>query len=226
VISQDDLNVRTPPRRAPAGAGIGLRLSHIAEIVATRPQAGWLEIHPENFLSNPHAFELLTELSHIYPISRHTVGISVGSVGGINLSHLARIRTLADRIDPVFVSGHLAWSTYKSEYLNDLLPLPFNMESLRVVIAHVNEVQDALGRSYLVENPASYVAFANNRCRETEFLSELEIQGARGEFQINRLDASEFLFRKSISEQRTLGAAAERALKETRPSMPGRVLYV
>jgi len=176
VISQDDLYVRTPPRRTPAGAGIGLRLSHIAEIVATRPQAGWLEIHPENFLSNPHAFELLTELSHIYPISLHTVGISVGSAGGIDRSHLARIRTLVDRIDPVFVSGHLAWSTYKSEYLNDLLPLPFNMESLRVVTTHVNEVQDALGRPYLVENPASYVAFANNRCRETEFLSELVLR--------------------------------------------------
>src|SRR5947208_8649767 len=90
--------------------GVGLRLPHLAEIVATRPPVGWLEVHPENFLANPHAAELLTELSLHYPISLHTVGISVGSASGIDRLHLKRIRGLADRLKPVFVSGHLAWS--------------------------------------------------------------------------------------------------------------------
>src|SRR5947208_16949769 len=109
----------------PNTPGIGLRLAHLAEMVATRPPAGWLEIHPENFLANPHAAELLVELAANYPISVHTVGISVGSAGGIDRWHLRRIRGLADRIKPIFVSGHLAWSTYRNEYLNDLLLLPY-----------------------------------------------------------------------------------------------------
>src|SRR5712692_6572785 len=106
----------------PNTVGVGLRLAHLAEMVAIRPSTGWLEVHPENFLANPHAAELLTELSACYPISLHTVGISVGSASGIDHLHLKRIRGLADRLNPVFVSGHLAWSTHGNEYLNDLLP--------------------------------------------------------------------------------------------------------
>src|SRR5690349_21434478 len=112
----------------PETAGIGLRLAHLAEVVATWPPAGWLEVHPENFLANPHAAELLAELSAQYPISVHTVGISVGSARGIDRLHLQRIRKLVNQIRPIFVSGHLAWSTYGGEYLNDLLPLPYNEE--------------------------------------------------------------------------------------------------
>jgi uncharacterized protein (UPF0276 family) len=153
--------------------GIGLRLAHLAEMVATRPAAGWLEVHPENFLANPHAAELLVELSAQYPLSVHTVGISVGSARGIDRFHLQRIRKLVDQIRPVFVSGHLAWSTYDGEYLNDLLPLPFNEEALQIVSAHINEVQNALGLPYLIENPASYVGFSSSTMKETEFLREL-----------------------------------------------------
>src|SRR5499426_3824804 len=138
-------------------SGVGLRLPHLTEMVATRPLIGWLEVHPENFMANPHAAELLTELSTHYPISFHTVGISVGSVGGIDRLHLKRLQNLIDRIQPILVSGHLAWSTYGNHYLNDLLPIPCNEEALRVVTVHVDEVQDVLGRSYLIENFASYV---------------------------------------------------------------------
>lgn len=163
----------TSSRRVPNGAGIGLRLPHLAEVVATRPPTGWLEIHPENFLANPHAFELLVELSRHYPISVHTVGVSIGSVSGIDRSHLKRVRALIDVIDPILVSGHLAWSTHDGEYLNDLLPLPYNEEALRLLAAHLDEVQDGLGRPYLLENPSSYVGFGASTMNEVEFLSEL-----------------------------------------------------
>jgi uncharacterized protein (UPF0276 family) len=142
-------------------------------MVTTRPPCGWLELHPENFLANPHATELLIELSAHYPISLHSVGISVGSAGGMDTAHLYRIRDLADRIDPVFVSGHLAWSTYGSEYFNDLLPLPYNRETLNLVVRHVQEVQETLSRPYLIENPASYVGFVASNMPETEFLAEV-----------------------------------------------------
>jgi uncharacterized protein len=158
---------------APAPAGVGLRLPHLAEVVATRPAAGWFEIHPENFLANPHATELLLDLARNYPISVHSVGVSIGSAGGIDRAHLKRVRALIDAIDPFLVSGHLAWSTYEGDYLNDLLPLPYDQETLRIVAAHVDEVQQRLGRQYLVENPSSYVGIATSTMNEVEFLSEL-----------------------------------------------------
>jgi uncharacterized protein (UPF0276 family) len=132
-----------------------------------------LEIHPENFLANPHATELLIEISQQYPISIHTVGVSIGSTGGIDHSHLKRVRALIDMVDPIFVSGHLAWSTHEGEYLNDLLPLPYDEETLRLVAAHIDEVQEGLGRLYLVENPSSYVGFDTSTMSELEFLCEL-----------------------------------------------------
>lgn len=160
-------------RGMPPRAGVGLRLPHLAEVAATRPSIDCLEIHPENFLANPHATELLIDLSRQYPISVHTVGISIGSVEGIDRTHLDRLRVLIDAIDPILVSGHLAWSTHQGSYLNDLLPLPFDQQALQLVATHLRQVQDALGRPYLIENPSSYVGFATSTMPEVEFLGEL-----------------------------------------------------
>ncbi len=154
-------------------AGVGLRLPHLAEVAAGAPASTWLEVHPENFLANPHARELLLNIAQRHALSLHSVGLSVGSIAGVDREHLARIRRLVDELEPILVSGHLAWSTHRGVYLNDLLPLPYNEETLRVVAAHVHEVQDALGRPYVVENPASYVGFANSTLTETDFLAEL-----------------------------------------------------
>jgi uncharacterized protein len=160
-------------RRLPTRAGVGLRLPHLAEVMATHPPVSWFEVHPENFLANPHATELLLDIARDYPISVHTVGVSVGSASGIDRAHLQRVRALIDRIDPILVSGHLAWSTHQGEYLNDLLPLPYDEETLRLVSTHVEEVQDTLGRTYVVENPSSYVGFGCSTMTEVQFFSEL-----------------------------------------------------
>jgi hypothetical protein len=115
----------------------------------------------------------LTELARHYAISVHTVGISIGSVTGIDRGHLQRIRSFVERIGACSVSGHLAWSSYDGDFLNDLLPLPFNEESLQVVSAHLREVEDVLGRPFLIENPSSYVAFQMSTMSEPTFLNEL-----------------------------------------------------
>jgi uncharacterized protein (UPF0276 family) len=91
----------------------------------------------------------------------------------VDRTHLARIRALVDELDPFLVSGHLAWSTYDGVYLNDLLPIPYDDDAMRVVAANVHEVQDALRRCYVVENPASYASFSRSTRSETDFLTEL-----------------------------------------------------
>ena len=153
--------------------GIGLRLPHLAEVVATRPAVGWFEIHPENFLANPHATELLLDVTREYPISIHTVGVSVGSAHGLDADHLERFAKFVERLKPFQVSGHLAWSTAHGQYLNDLLPLPYTDEALQLVADQLARVEDKLGRRYLLENPATYVGFAHSTMTEVEFLGEL-----------------------------------------------------
>lgn len=156
-----------------SGAGLGLRLPHLAEVMATRPRVSFFEVHPESFLSNPHATELLVGIAAHYPISIHTVGVSVGSAEGVNRRHLARVKQLVDLIQPVLLSGHVAWSTHAGEYLNDLLPLPYTPESLAILSGHIDQVQQAFGRPYLLENPSSCVGYADSTMTEPEFLSAL-----------------------------------------------------
>jgi uncharacterized protein (UPF0276 family) len=153
--------------------GVGLRLPHLAEVVATRPSVGWFEIHPENFLANPHATELLLDVAREYPISIHTVGVSVGSAHGLDVTHLERFARFVDRLNPFLVSGHLAWSTAHGQYLNDLLPLPYTKETLQLVGDQLARVEDRLGRRYLLENPSTYVGFAHSTMTEVQFLGEL-----------------------------------------------------
>lgn len=154
-------------------AGVGLRLQHLATVLRDRPKAAWFEVHPENFIANPHAAELLCEIAALYPVSVHSVGISVGSAAGLDRAHLARTAALIARLDPILVSGHLAWSTHEGEYLNDLLPLPYTRESLAIVCDHIDAVQDALGRAYHLENPSNYLGFAHSTMTETQFLCEV-----------------------------------------------------
>src|SRR5262245_66181269 len=89
----------------PSVSGVGLRLPHLTDVVATRPPAAWFEIHPENFLANPHAAELLVDIARDYPISVHSAGVSIGSASGLDRLHLARVRALAGLIDPVLGLG-------------------------------------------------------------------------------------------------------------------------
>src|SRR5260370_42509159 len=159
--------------KVPTRAGVGLRLPHLNDVAAARPCLPWFEIHPENFIANPHAMNLLEQIRVDYPISVHTVGVSIGSVGGIDHDHLRRVRELVNRTEPFLVSGHLAWSTHPGTYLNDLLPLPYDDETLALLVRHVGEVQEGLGRPYLVENPSSYVGFRGSTMSEAEFLREL-----------------------------------------------------
>lgn len=159
--------------RAPLRAGVGLRLQHLKTVLDTRPNAAWFEIHPENYLANPHAAELLFEIAKSYLISVHSVGVSVGSAGGVDRHHLRRIRDLIDKLNPVLVSGHLAWSTHEGDYLNDLLPLPYTAQSLAMIADHIGEVQDVLGRPYHLENPSNYLGFTDSTMTETAFLAEL-----------------------------------------------------
>jgi uncharacterized protein (UPF0276 family) len=154
-------------------AGIGLRLSHLAEVAAHPPSIGWVEVHPENFVANPHACELLLDVRRRHEVSLHSVGLSIGSADGVDRDHLARIARFVADVEPVLVSGHLAWSTHAGLYLNDLLPLPYDDETLRLVAAHVGEVQDSIKRAYVVENPASYLGFGASTIGEAQFLREL-----------------------------------------------------
>jgi uncharacterized protein (UPF0276 family) len=158
----------------PARAGVGFKPQHFGDIVGGEHPIGFVEIHAENYMGAggaPHA--QLRRLLERYALSAHGVGLSIGSAQPVDREHLARVKALCDRYQPESFSEHLAWSSHETVYLNDLLPLPYTEETLARVADHVDLVQDTLNRQMLLENPSTYLTFAESVIPEAEFLSEV-----------------------------------------------------
>ncbi len=157
-----------------ARAGVGLKPEHYRDILEGRPDIGWFEIHPENYMGAggpPH--HNLTRVRALYPVSLHGVGLSLGASGRLSKAHLARLKAVIDRYAPDQFSEHLAWSTHDGVFMNDLLPLPYTRETLDLVADHIDETHEALGRRMLIENPATYVVLASSEMDEVSFLTAL-----------------------------------------------------
>jgi uncharacterized protein (UPF0276 family) len=162
------------PSNLPASAGVGFKAEHFREIIETPQPLGFFEVHAENYMGAggaPHA--QLSALRERYAISIHGVGLSIGSAQPLDREHIARLKALCDRYEPESFSEHLAWSTHDDVYFNDLLPLPYTEETLAGIAAHIDQVQSALGRQMLLENPSTYVEFAESTIPEVEFLAAI-----------------------------------------------------
>jgi len=163
------------PRSAlPSGPGVGYKPRHFSAIMADAGPVQWLEVHAENYMGDGgRPLAQLRHLAERFPISLHGVGLSIGGEEPLHADHLARLRHLCDWLHPASFSEHLAWSTHDGAYLNDLLPLPYTPATLTRVCAHVDQVQDNLGRRMLLENPSTYLAFAESQMAEVDFLAEV-----------------------------------------------------
>jgi uncharacterized protein (UPF0276 family) len=162
------------PHAAVHGVGVGLRAPHYRQFLEQRPRAAWLEVHTENYLDQAGGdFHVLQELRRDYTISLHGVGLGLGSARGFSADHLARVVRLAQRIEPALVSEHLCWGAVFDRHLNDLLPLALNHAALDLLEERVGRMQDALGRTILLENVSSFVRFADDAMSEAEFLAAL-----------------------------------------------------
>ncbi len=163
--------------------GIGWRYPHYAAVLEQRPPVGFLQVHSENFFGHGSpaggaALATLQAAREHYPISLHGVGLSLGSVCGIDAWHLDQLANLVQRIEPVRVSDHACFargmrSGGQMLHASDLLPIPFTRESLDVLCANVNQVQERLKRMLLVENLSAYVQYAQADFSEEQFLGEL-----------------------------------------------------
>lgn len=152
-------------------AGTSFKHEHLAAILADGLKDGFFEVHAENYMGAggpPH--RALAAIREIYPLSIHGVCLSIGGPGAVDANHLSRFRDLVIRYEPALVSEHLAWSSYDGRFFNDLLPLPYTRGTLEKVCEHVNQIQEAIKRPILLENPSTYVAFASSTMSETDFI--------------------------------------------------------
>ena len=160
--------------RLPDAAGVGYKPQHFQDVLSDPGAVTRLEIHAENYMGDGgRPLAQLRQLAERFPISVHGVGLSIGGEAPLDSEHLARVRHLVDWLQPASFSEHLAWSTHDANFLNDLLPLPYNSRTLARVCEHIDEVQNTTGRRMLLENPSNYLAFSETTLTETEFLTEI-----------------------------------------------------
>ena len=158
----------------PYRAGLGLKTEHFTEVLETRPDIGFFEVHAENYMVAGGPFHHYLGLIRAqYPLSLHGVGLSIGGEGPLDREHLARLATLIERYQPQSFSEHLAWSSHGPVFLNDLLPLAYDACTLERVCAHVDQVQSTLKRPMLLENPSTYLQFQRSTLDETDFISQI-----------------------------------------------------
>lgn len=166
-------------RRPYLGFGLGLRPQHYADILdrppeAAPPRVDWFEIISENYMAaGGRPRRMLERVRARYPVVMHGVSLSIGSVDPLDMDYLGRLKALAQRTDPAWISDHLCWTGVDGVNLHDLLPLPYTEEALAHVAARVGRVQDVLGRSIALENTSTYVGFAASSMTEWDFLAEL-----------------------------------------------------
>ena len=162
------------PIAAFQGFGLGLRPPHYREFLEGAPNVDFVEVISENFLvRGGRPLHVLDQVRERYPVAMHGVSMSIGSATGVRLDYLHRLKALADRVKPIWISDHLCWTGFGNFNSHDLLPLPYTEEALAVVCANIAQVQDVLERPILLENPSSYLTFADDTMSEHAFMAEM-----------------------------------------------------
>ena len=161
--------------------GIGFKPEHLDAALRSPADGLWFEVHPENYMvAGGMRAAVLAAIGDARPVSFHGVGLSLAGAGTPDKTHLGRLRDLVDRHEPFLVSEHLAWSRSGATHFPDLLPFPRTTEALRRIVENVDQVQQALGRSILIENPSLYIRLDEHEWDETDFLAELASRAGCG----------------------------------------------
>ena len=156
------------------GFGLGLRTDHYQAVLDSRPAVDWFEVITENYLvPGGKPLHFLYKIREHYPMAMHGVAMSIGSTDPLNMDYLHQVKTLADRLQPAWISDHLCWTGVHGENSHDLLPLPYTEETISHIVERVNRVQDFLSRRILLENVSSYITYTESIMPEWEFFNTI-----------------------------------------------------
>lgn len=165
----------------PARTGLSLKPEHFRAVLEQQPDVGFFEVHAENYMVDGGPYHhYLGRIRERHALSLHGVGLSIGGEAPLEGAHVVRLAALVDRYQPAAFSEHLAWSSHGGSYLADLLPLPYNRDTLDRVCRHVDQLQSSLRRRMLLENPSTYLEFDASTMDEAAFLREIVLRTGCG----------------------------------------------
>ncbi len=173
-LNENQNSSATPALPDGLGLGVGLRTVHFAHILRNWPAVDWFEVISENFMDcGGRPRHVLDQIAERYPIVMHGVSLSIGSTDPLNLEYLQKLKRLASETKARWVSDHVCWTGVASRNTHDLLPIPYNAETLRHLANRIRIVQDVLERPLVLENPSTYVTFRDSTMSEWDFIKYL-----------------------------------------------------
>ncbi len=156
------------------GIGVGLRTQHYREILDGAPRVGFFEIISDNYLETAgRPLEFLDQIAARHPVVMHGVSLSIGSTAPLDRTYVKNLKKLRDRVHARWVSDHLCWTGLAGRNTHDLLPLPYTADTLRHVCERIRRVQDVLDAPLIIENPSTYVGFADSTMSEWQFIAAM-----------------------------------------------------
>jgi hypothetical protein len=195
------------------GLGLGLRTVHYQHILDQTPSVDWFEVISENYMdSQGRPRYVLEQVAERYPIVMHGVSLSIGSTDPVNFEYLHKLRDLARATKALWVSDHVCWTGIAGRNTHDLLPIPYTEQALAHVSERIRIVQDVLERPLVLENPSTYITFADSTMPEAEFLTRMaETTGCGLLLDVNNVyvscfnhDQDPFEFIRSIPHERVV----------------------
>jgi uncharacterized protein len=160
------------------GFGLGLRPDHFQDIVGAETGVDWFEALTENYMGIPghgqsSLLSTLLKIRKDYPIVLHCVSSNIGGTDPLDQIFLKELKALIQLVQPAWVSDHICWTGIHGLSSHELLPLPYTQETVDIVSNNIQQIQEALGMRFMIENASSYMAFEHSEMEEWEFISEI-----------------------------------------------------
>lgn len=172
------------------GVGLGFRIAIAEEILERLPsEIDFLEIHPENYMRRGGRFPYLLERAREhYPVGTHGLTMCFGSPDPFDDEYLGDLQRFLDDLEIATHSDHLCFGGAHGVFLHDLLPIPFDEQSAKLVTQRIDEASNALGRPIAFENVSYYSPQHPDGLAEADFIAEIAKRtGARILLDVNNI---------------------------------------
>jgi uncharacterized protein (UPF0276 family) len=160
--------------------GIGLRHSHYSDVLSGEKQnIDFVEVHAENFFAAGGASRsIIHEIAQAYPLSIHGTSLGLGSTLATPDKVLQQFTELVKDTNPILVSEHLCFNRAELDgnilHSGDLLPIPYNLDSLNNIVAHIQHLQECIQRPLLIENLSAYISPSQLVLHSQDQMTEFE----------------------------------------------------
>lgn len=126
-------------------------------ILAGKGSIEWLEVITDQYLAGDHKLAELKALREEFVVVPHGLEMSVGSDGPLDLDYVDAVARVADAVDAPWFSDHLCFTREAGVDLGNLVPTVQTLAKAKSVAANAQQVQDRVGRPFLLENIATYL---------------------------------------------------------------------